>query len=332
VIRTIALPTGAAALPPSVRARLENPPYPGTGVHNWIYGTALALLNFVSVDECVDLLHGYIPRKPKPYDEIETQVESALHMRELGATVSRKRRPDFLIDGDSPHKVLEKARSGLRIEYLRDLNPKSVVPDIPAKQVLKILHPQNPLICAGQFFGRPYTARLSEFHPRFLSNCAFVVPHPMTALTGITQQGRESARSETNVGPRRWIVIEADPKPDNALWTPVLIEAASLGISERDLGAALLLSVSEEAGVPLTAVVHSASVSEHGWFYAGNMSYDQQERLYRIGAKWGGDPATWTINQWVRMPNGTRWKEDDERARPASVIGPQRLEYFNPQF
>jgi hypothetical protein len=290
------------------------------------------MLNFISAEECVELLHEYIPRKPKPYNEIEMQVESALDLRESGQTVARKRRPDFLMDENSPCMVLEKARSGLDIDYLRSLNPKSVVPDIPAKHIQEILHPHNPLICAGQFFGRPVTARLSEFHPRFLSNCSFVVPHPMTAVTGITQQGRVSARAESNVGPRRWTVIEADPKPDNPLWAPVLEEAESLGISDRDLGAALLLTVSEESGVPLSAVVHSASVSEYGWLYVANMNYDQQERLYRIGAKWGGDPATWTINQWVRMPNGTRWAEDPDRSRPATLIGPQRLEYFNPNY
>ena len=113
MIRTIHLPTGAAALPPSVRARLEDPPRPGTGVHNWIYGTALAMLNFVSADECVELLRECIPRKPKPYNEIEMQVQSALDMRESGQTVSRKRRPEFPMDENSPCKVLEKARSGL---------------------------------------------------------------------------------------------------------------------------------------------------------------------------------------------------------------------------
>jgi hypothetical protein len=154
----------------------------------------------------------------------------------------------------------------------------------------------------------------------------------MTALTGITQQGRVSARSETNVGSRRWVVIEADIKQDNKLWAPVLTEATSLGISDQDLGAALLLTVSQVANVPLTAVVHSGSVSLHGWFYAANKSYTEQERLYQIGAHWGGDPATWTLNQWVRMPNGTRWKEDDNRGQPATLIGPQRLEYFNPKF
>src|SRR5450755_2496022 len=70
MIRTIKLPTGIAALPPSVRSRLEDAPYPGTGVHYWIYSTALAMLNFISAEECVDLLHEHIPRMPKPPNEM----------------------------------------------------------------------------------------------------------------------------------------------------------------------------------------------------------------------------------------------------------------------
>jgi hypothetical protein len=302
VVRTITLPAGAAALPPSVRARLENPPYPGTGVHVWLYTTALALLNFVSPNECVQLLQEYIPRKPNSGSEVELQVAAALETKESGQTVSFKRRPEFVVDPDSPRNVLEIAAAGIGIEHLRSLSPEDR--DIASGDVLKTLFPNDPLICAGQYFGRPSTARLSEFHPRFLSRCSFVVPNPMTAVTGMTQLGRESARSENNVGPRRWAVIEADPKPDNPLWAPILLEANSRRISVQDLGAALLLAVSEESGVPLTAVVHSGSVSEHGWFYAANMSYAETERLYRIGAKWGGDPATWSLMQWVRTPTG----------------------------
>jgi hypothetical protein len=330
VVRTITLPSGVAALPPSARARLENSPYPGTGVHFWLYATALAVLNFVSPDECVELLHEYIPRKPKPGNEVELQVAAALQTKESGQTISSKRRPEFPIDPNSPRNILEIAAAGIGIEHLRSLSPERR--DIASADVLKILSPNDPLICAGQYFGRPFTARLSEFHPRFLSRCSFVVPNPMTALTGMTKLGRESARSENNVGPRRWAVIESYPKPDNPLWAPILIEAEKRGITVHDLGAALLLAVSEESGVPLTAVVDSGSVSEHGWFYTASLNYAETGRLYRIGAKWGGDPATWTLHQWVRMPNGTRWAEDADRSRPATLIGPQRLEYFNPNY
>src|ERR1700720_4857687 len=102
MIRTIKLATGTAALPPSVRARLEDAPYPGTGVHYWIYSTALAMLNFISAEQCVDLLHEHIPRKPKPSNEIEMQVQAALDARDSGQFVSRRRRPDFSMDENSP--------------------------------------------------------------------------------------------------------------------------------------------------------------------------------------------------------------------------------------
>ena len=48
------------------------------------------------------------------------------------------------------------------------------------------------------------------------------------------------------------------------------------------------------------------------------MSYAETESLYRIGAKWGGDPATWTLHQWVRMPNGLRWATWIDHDRPLS--------------
>jgi hypothetical protein len=328
MIRTIWLPTGAEALPPSVRERLESSPDPGTGVHPWLYSTALAMLNFISAEECVDLLHDHIPRKPKPRNEIEVQVQAALQTKENGQTVSFNRRPEFpAMAENTPRAVLNLARVGKGIDFLRGLSPVQKRETISPPEALNVLCPGNPLVCAGQYFNRPFTAPLSEFHPRFLARCSFVVPNPMTALKGFAPtSGRESARSENNVGPRRWAVIEADIKMDNEKWAPIIIEARRQGLSVQDLGAALLLAVSEESGIPLTAVVHSGAVSLHGWFFA---EAARQEQLYWIGAKWGADLATWSRHQWVRMPNGMRWEEDPDRARPATLIGPQRLEYFN---
>jgi hypothetical protein len=147
-------------------------------VHFWLYATALAVLNFVSPDECVELLHEYIPRKPKPGNEVELQVAAALQTKESGQTVSFNRRPEFPVDTNSPRNVLEIAAAGIGIEHLRSLSPERHHRDIASADVLKILFPNDPLICAGQYFGRPFTAHLSEFHPRFLSRCSFVVPNP----------------------------------------------------------------------------------------------------------------------------------------------------------
>src|SRR6202040_1969841 len=137
----------------------------------WLYTTALALLNFVSPDECVELLQEYIPRKPNSGSEVELQVAAALETKESGQTVSFKRRPEFPIDPNSPRNVLEIAVAGIGIEHLRSLSPESHHRDIPSAEVLKILFPNDPLICAGQYFGRPFTARLSDFPSRFVSRC-----------------------------------------------------------------------------------------------------------------------------------------------------------------
>ncbi len=250
------------------------------------------------------------------------QVQAASDIKESGQIGSFKRRPEFPIDLEAPRAVLERATAGKGIEYLRNLSPAKEPEKITSIEALtRLCPPGNPLVCAGQYFSQPFTAPLSEFHPRFLSGCSFVVPNPMSALKGLTDQGRESARSGNNVAPRRWAVIEADIKPNNERWAPIIIEARERGLSVQDLGAALLLAVSEQSRIPLTAVVHFGSVSLLGWFFAGNMDYDQQE--------WGGDPATWSLIQWVRMPSGMRWEEDLDRSHPATLIGPQRLEYFD---
>ena len=89
----------------------------------------------------------------------------------------------------------------------------------------------------------------------------------MTVLTGMTQRGRGGARSENNVGPRRWAVIEADLQAGQpAVGSNINRGREKRGVTVHDLGAALLLAISEESGVPLAAVVDSGSVSEHGWF------------------------------------------------------------------
>jgi hypothetical protein len=62
----------------------------------------------------------------------------------------------------------------------------------------------------AEYSGRPFTARLFKFHPRFLSRCSFVVPNPMTALSGMTQLAGERPVRK-NVDPRRWRFPKSRP-------------------------------------------------------------------------------------------------------------------------
>jgi hypothetical protein len=176
--RTTNLPTGLAALPPKVRARLENPPNPGTGVHPWIFSCALAMLRFLPEADATDLLKECLPRDPSPANEVERQVQAAAHIIESGQTgTPGRRRPEFPMHLGSPAKVLELAEGRINLDCLRSLSPVAKTAEIPTVDVLRALFPDNPLICAGQFFHRALTQPLNDFHPRFLSRCSFVVPN-----------------------------------------------------------------------------------------------------------------------------------------------------------
>jgi hypothetical protein len=112
-----------------------------------------------------------------------------------------------------------------------------------------------------------------------------IVPSPMTARTGVTQEGKESAHSLANTGPRRFLVIEFDT-------------------GSMDQHAARLLHLGGKA--PMALAIHSGGKSLHGWFYCAGQAEERLLRFMRYAVALGADPATWTRSQFVRMPDGTR--------------------------
>lgn len=170
--------------------------------------------------------------------------------------------------------------------------------DSRAEDLANALFPGDPLLCVAK--SRPAdaaTAPRSEWRGK-LAFSALIVPSPMSALTGITKDGWESPRCLTNVGPRRFLVIEFDT-------------------GTIDSQAARLLYLREIA--PLTLAVHSGGKSIHGWFFCAGMPEADLRRFMRRCVQLGADPATWTPCQMVRLPDGMR---DNGR--------PQRVFYFNP--
>jgi hypothetical protein len=334
--RNIKLPSGLDVLPKSVRERLENPPDPGSGVHTWIFSMALSMANVgLDPDDAVKLLGEYIPREPTPGDEIERQIAAAYQLKDTGQLGHFKRRPDFKFDPVKGSELLDLAKSGVNLQNLGEVLSAAASKEayanpnfISTQKVLEGLYPEDPLICAGQFFGRPYTRKLSSFHPEFLAACSLIVPNPMIAERGLTTLGRESPRSENNVGPRKYAVIEADIKADNPFWATQLKKAEAEGLSAKDLSAAMISLVAVSMEMAVKAVVFSGNVSLHGWLDVEKEPYARIESLYRTAISYGACLSTWTLHQWVRMPNGTRWKEDPDRIQPSVKIGAQPLLYY----
>jgi hypothetical protein len=141
-------------------------------------------------------------------------------------------------------------------------------------------------------------------HPREtwrgrLADMQLIVPSPMTARTGRTQDGRESEHTLENTGPRCFLVIEQDT-------------------GTVDEQAAILAHLAERA--PLALAVHSGGKSLHGWFFSAGQSEERLRGFMRYAVTLGADRATWTRSQFVRMPDGTR--EGGNR---------QTVYFFNPE-
>jgi len=120
----------------------------------------------------------------------------------------------------------------------------------------------------------------------------------MTARSGRTQDGKESAHTLENTDARRFLVVEQD-------------------CGTIDEQSAVLLHLAERA--PLALALHSGSKSIHGWFHCVGQLEKKLREFMRYAVSLGGDSATWTRSQFVRMPDGTR--DSCER---------QTVYFFNP--
>ena len=192
-------------------------------------------------------------------------------------------------------------------------------------EVIGCLFKPDELVCFGCMVEQPEVIHMQA--PATAPDSAqYIVPSPMSALQGPTKAGKQSARSLSNTGPRRWLVIECDFSAE---------DAATLGAaSTLDACAAVLLRLSEFRSPVL--VVHSGGKSLHGWFpvVPGEPEIPEESSLWRFMAyavRLGADRATWCRSQWVRCPGGTR-RDAAGRVLMNADGGPikQEVLYFNP--
>jgi hypothetical protein len=167
-----------------------------------------------------------------------------------------------------------------------------------AKEILPVLFPNNPLLCVGLEKNRAITAPLEDFAGE-LGTLQFVVPNPMKRVTGINQDGRESARCLDNTGSRKFLVVEFD--------SGTLDEQASLHAHLAQTA-------------PLALVVFSGSKSLHGWFAVQDRDEHFLRQWMAYAVMLGADPVNFTRCQFARLPDGTR--DNGQR---------QTTYFFNPE-
>jgi hypothetical protein len=278
--------TAAKALPQFVRDLLASPPQAGEGVNLYLYRLARVLHPYRTEAEICETLRC-----------VTAGCGRIVTEREIQRAVERSKQSAWTPSNPNPvrsappwPKVNEEQRQAVLSEGygLADLWEESPIRfeenESHTEWIIDALFPGDPLLCCGKTSMEFATCPREEWRGK-LADLQLIVPSPMAAKTGLTQDGKESEHTLSNTGSRRFLVVEFD--------------AGSI-----DDHAAMLRHLSERA--PMALAVHSGGKSLHGWFFSESQPEDRVRRFMNYAVSLGADPATWTRSQFVRMPDGAR--------------------------
>jgi hypothetical protein len=262
----------------------------GEGVHAWLFAMARQLWPHRERGEIIALLTQAVSGcgRTVSVSEIESAVDSAKSC----AWQPGVGRNSFATP--APVRTWPEVNQTARREIVTDsggladlweISPRRIEDSDPhAEEIADVLFPRDALLCCGKsssiFDTKPREAWRGE-----LSALQLIVPSPMSAIEGVTKDGKPSRHTLSNTGPRRFLVVEFDT-------------------GTTDEHAALLLHLASRA--PLVLAVHSGNRSLHGWFYCAGQPEEKLHRFMEYAVSLGADHATWTRSQFVRVPDGTR--------------------------
>lgn len=277
------------AFHPKHAAFLASPPARGGGLNRWILAAAHRLRHYGQPSECIAELHRILDGYPLQPREVERAVGKAFDSpvtesipqpkrnREAEAFAMLKHATDTTADIAAEYAPAE------GLEILFDLSPESS-DTRRCEGWIDTLFPGNPLLCVGEGVGKFRTAPREELRGT-LESMPLIVPSPMSALTGMTQDGRVSAHCIENTGPRKFFVVDQDA---GSIAHQVLV----------------ILYLREFA--PLVMVLHSGGKSLHAWFHTAALDPVAADTFMRLSVSMGADKSLTTKSQFVRMPDGTR--------------------------
>lgn len=273
-------------LPPFVVEMLQAPPRAGEGVHVWLYRVARQLHAHLPAGEIVALLETHVAgcgrtvTHKEVVDAVQASLETAWTPNQRTTAAPVQKWPN--VNQEQREAII---RDGGKLVDLWELSQVRLdTNDAQTEAIVDEVFPGNPLLCCGKS-SREFATRTREEWRGQLANLALIVPSPMTATTGLTKEGKESAHALANTGPRRFLVVEFDT-------------------GTADDHAAMLIHL---AGIaPMVCAVHSGNKSLHGWFYVAGQPEEKLLRFFRYAVSLGADAATWTRSQFVRMPDGLR--------------------------
>ena len=261
-------------------------------------------------------------KKGRPhYDAYKQTRDSVLNgHRYLSGAVRHKegRGVQFPKLGIDLPRVREIALNGDTLLTLKESSRG--IPESPQRVLGPLYRPETLLWCGRDKFANSTPRTVGDWLARDLSGYQYIVPNPMTALTGLTKGGRESYRCLGNTGPRKFLVIEFDFKPGASTEVDTLLtDLQKQGRTVGDLNAALHCHLQEF--LPLAMVVFSGGSSLHGWYPCEHIAPEKQEIFFDYAVTLKADPQLRNHSQPVRFPWGKR----------ASNGAVQEVLYFNPE-
>jgi hypothetical protein len=275
-------------LPQFLRDLLASPPRHGEGVHLWLFRVARQLHHYYQdKSELANLLTAAVAGCGRSVSRRE--IEDAVRGSAQCAWQPGARNVSATLAAPWPKSNLKQIEAithdGGGLADLWEVSPIRIEDNVAhTEAVIDHLFPDNSLLCCGASQSSFDTKPRADWHGQ-LSKLQFIVPSPMTAVTGLSKAGRPSKHTLANTGPRRFLICEFDQ-------------------GKPDAHAAVLLHLGQYA--PLVCAVHSGGKSLHGWFFVANQPDTKVERFFRYAVSLGADRATWTRSQFVRMPDGTR--------------------------
>lgn len=280
-------------LPQFLQDLIAAVPQSGSGVHAWLYKVSRQLHAHRDTEDIIALLTAAADGcgRHVPEREIRAAVEDAkaTAWEPKGSGPRDISRPVPKWPGVDEQAVANILSAPTSLNDLRESSPTSCNSEVDAEWYADELFPGNPLLCVGADNSKFGTAPREAFRGK-LSKLTLIVPSPMSALTGHTKsEGKESAHTLENTGPRKYLVTEFDS-------------------GSRDEQTTIITHLA--AFAPLVMVLSSAGKSLHAWWHACDES--RLSTFFRYAVSLGADPATWTRSQFVRLPEGWR---TDKRAR-----------------
>lgn len=306
-------------MPPWLLEKMRNPPKAGAGIHGWLFSVARQLHAHLTPQQCIEALRISVMR-----------CDRAVSVREITDAVTNSQgvawearevwehdpdvaiRPAGPVDGEVPvrtvdawpklnssARVIALERSREQVSGLADLWEKSpLIPDgFTSDDWMDALFPGNPYLCVARAHPRDSVTKRRDRLSWECSDMSYIVPSAMSRAIGARKDGRPSPRCLANTGPRQHLIVEFD---DTA---------------GQDIHSTLLWSLHQVSqatgGPPLVLAVHSGGKSLHGWFQVGDRDEESLRSWMAYAVQIGADPATWTRCQLVRMPAGTRHRDQE---------------------